>query len=66
MKLAELRDVTKERKQRRRLAIMVAIVSKTDDTRSLGDTGQQVAIWSVISVTRQAVISAPPYGSLFS
>jgi len=33
MKLAELRDVTKERKQWRRLAMMVARVPKTDGTR---------------------------------
>ena len=33
MKLAELRDVTKERKQWRRLAMMVARVLRTDGTR---------------------------------
>ena len=32
MKLAELRDVTTERKQRRRLAVMVARVPGTDST----------------------------------
>ena len=33
MKLAELRDVTTERKQWRRLAMMVARVPGTDSTR---------------------------------
>ena len=33
MKLAELGDVTKERKQRRRLDMMVARVPRTDGTR---------------------------------
>ena len=33
MKLTELRDVTTERKQWRKLAMMVAVVPETDSTR---------------------------------
>jgi len=33
MQLAELRDVMTEKKQRRRLAMMVARVQRTDSTR---------------------------------